>query len=46
MFPPPPHPLVDSGGGQRLQVECILNHRDVNGVRTNYLVRSRDYPLV
>uniref|UniRef100_A0AAV1TI02 Chromo domain-containing protein n=1 Tax=Peronospora matthiolae TaxID=2874970 RepID=A0AAV1TI02_9STRA len=41
VFPPPPHPLVDSSGGQRFLVERILNHRDVNGVRTSYLVRWR-----
>uniref|UniRef100_A0AAV1TW74 Chromo domain-containing protein n=1 Tax=Peronospora matthiolae TaxID=2874970 RepID=A0AAV1TW74_9STRA len=44
VFPPPPHPLVDSGGGQRFLVERILNHRDLNGVRTSYLVRWRGYP--
>uniref|UniRef100_A0AAV1T8D6 Chromo domain-containing protein n=1 Tax=Peronospora matthiolae TaxID=2874970 RepID=A0AAV1T8D6_9STRA len=44
MFPPPPHPLVESSGGQRFLVERILNHRDVNGVRTSYLVRWRGYP--
>uniref|UniRef100_A0AAV1V2Y2 Chromo domain-containing protein n=1 Tax=Peronospora matthiolae TaxID=2874970 RepID=A0AAV1V2Y2_9STRA len=48
VFPPPPHPYMDSGGGQRFLVERILNHRDVNGVRTNlkkdYLVRGRGYP--
>uniref|UniRef100_A0AAV1TLD8 Chromo domain-containing protein n=1 Tax=Peronospora matthiolae TaxID=2874970 RepID=A0AAV1TLD8_9STRA len=44
LFPPPPHPLVDSGGGQRFLVERILNYRDVNGVRTSYLVHWRGYP--
>uniref|UniRef100_A0AAV1T2L3 Chromo domain-containing protein n=1 Tax=Peronospora matthiolae TaxID=2874970 RepID=A0AAV1T2L3_9STRA len=44
VFPPPPHPLVDSSGGQRFLVERILDHRDVNGVRTSYLVRWRGYP--
>uniref|UniRef100_A0AAV1VKZ8 Chromo domain-containing protein n=1 Tax=Peronospora matthiolae TaxID=2874970 RepID=A0AAV1VKZ8_9STRA len=43
-FQPPPHPLVDSGGGQRFLVERLLNHRDVNGVRTSYLVLWRGYP--
>uniref|UniRef100_A0AAV1TP16 Chromo domain-containing protein n=1 Tax=Peronospora matthiolae TaxID=2874970 RepID=A0AAV1TP16_9STRA len=43
MFPPPPHPLVDSSGGQRFLVERILNHRDVNGIRTSYLVRWRGF---
>uniref|UniRef100_A0AAV1US66 Chromo domain-containing protein n=1 Tax=Peronospora matthiolae TaxID=2874970 RepID=A0AAV1US66_9STRA len=36
--------LVDSGGGQRFLVERILNHRDVNGVRTSYIVYWRGYP--
>uniref|UniRef100_A0AAV1U9E7 Chromo domain-containing protein n=1 Tax=Peronospora matthiolae TaxID=2874970 RepID=A0AAV1U9E7_9STRA len=44
VFPPPPHPLVDSSGGQRLLVERILNHRDVNDVQTSYLFRWRGYP--
>uniref|UniRef100_A0AAV1V049 Chromo domain-containing protein n=1 Tax=Peronospora matthiolae TaxID=2874970 RepID=A0AAV1V049_9STRA len=44
VFPPPPHPVVDSSGGQRFLVERILNHRDVNGVRTSYLVLWRGYP--
>uniref|UniRef100_A0AAV1TS06 Chromo domain-containing protein n=1 Tax=Peronospora matthiolae TaxID=2874970 RepID=A0AAV1TS06_9STRA len=35
---------MDSSGGQRFLVERILNHRDVNGVRTSYLVRWRGYP--
>uniref|UniRef100_A0AAV1TGR8 Chromo domain-containing protein n=1 Tax=Peronospora matthiolae TaxID=2874970 RepID=A0AAV1TGR8_9STRA len=35
---------MDSGGGQSFLEECILNHRDVNGVRTSYLVRWRGYP--
>uniref|UniRef100_A0AAV1VIZ2 Chromo domain-containing protein n=1 Tax=Peronospora matthiolae TaxID=2874970 RepID=A0AAV1VIZ2_9STRA len=43
MFPPPPHPLVDSSGNQRYLAERILNQRDVNGVRTSYLVRWRVY---
>uniref|UniRef100_A0AAV1TC69 Chromo domain-containing protein n=1 Tax=Peronospora matthiolae TaxID=2874970 RepID=A0AAV1TC69_9STRA len=38
VFPPLPHLLVDSSGGQRFLVERVLNHRDVNGVRTSYLV--------
>uniref|UniRef100_A0AAV1TY60 Chromo domain-containing protein n=1 Tax=Peronospora matthiolae TaxID=2874970 RepID=A0AAV1TY60_9STRA len=45
VFPPPPHPLADSGGGQRFLVERILTHRDMIGVRTSYLVRYRGYPL-
>uniref|UniRef100_A0AAV1TGG7 Chromo domain-containing protein n=1 Tax=Peronospora matthiolae TaxID=2874970 RepID=A0AAV1TGG7_9STRA len=44
VFPPPPHPLVDSDGGQLFLVERILSHRDVNGVRTSYLVHWRGYP--
>uniref|UniRef100_A0AAV1TFM8 Chromo domain-containing protein n=1 Tax=Peronospora matthiolae TaxID=2874970 RepID=A0AAV1TFM8_9STRA len=44
VFLPPPHPLVDSSGGQRFLVERILSHRDVNGVRTNYLVHWNGYP--
>ena len=44
VFPPPPHHLVDSHGGQRFLVERILNHRDVNGERTSYLVRWQGYP--
>uniref|UniRef100_A0AAV1TAW9 Chromo domain-containing protein n=1 Tax=Peronospora matthiolae TaxID=2874970 RepID=A0AAV1TAW9_9STRA len=44
VFPPPPHPFVDSSGGQSFVVERILSHRDVNGVRTSYLVRWRGYP--
>ena len=44
VFPPPPQPLVDSHGGQRLHVESILNSRDVKGQRTSYLVRWRGYP--
>uniref|UniRef100_A0AAV1T7I0 Chromo domain-containing protein n=1 Tax=Peronospora matthiolae TaxID=2874970 RepID=A0AAV1T7I0_9STRA len=44
MLQPPPHPLVDSSGGQRFLVERVLNHRDMNGVRTSYLVRWRGYP--
>uniref|UniRef100_A0AAV1V320 Chromo domain-containing protein n=1 Tax=Peronospora matthiolae TaxID=2874970 RepID=A0AAV1V320_9STRA len=44
LFPLPPHPLVNSGGGPRFLVEPILNHRDVNGVRTSYLVRWSGYP--
>uniref|UniRef100_A0AAV1TYG5 Chromo domain-containing protein n=1 Tax=Peronospora matthiolae TaxID=2874970 RepID=A0AAV1TYG5_9STRA len=42
--PPPPHPLVDSGGGQRFLLERTCNHRDVKSVRTSYLVRWRSYP--
>uniref|UniRef100_A0AAV1UF23 Chromo domain-containing protein n=1 Tax=Peronospora matthiolae TaxID=2874970 RepID=A0AAV1UF23_9STRA len=45
VFPPPPHPLVDSDCGQRFLVKRILNHRDVDGVRTSYHVRWRGYPL-
>ena len=41
---PPPYSLVDSHGGQRFYVERILNHRDVKGQRTSYLVRWRGYP--
>uniref|UniRef100_A0AAV1T2H7 Chromo domain-containing protein n=1 Tax=Peronospora matthiolae TaxID=2874970 RepID=A0AAV1T2H7_9STRA len=41
VFPTPSHPLVDSSGGQRFRVEHTLSHRDVNGVRTSYLVRWR-----
>ena len=41
VFPPPPHPLVDSHGGHRFLVERIFNHRDVDGERTSYLVRWR-----
>ena len=44
IFPPPPQPLVDSHGGQRFHMERILNHRDVKGQRTSYLVRWRGYP--
>uniref|UniRef100_A0AAV1U5K7 Chromo domain-containing protein n=1 Tax=Peronospora matthiolae TaxID=2874970 RepID=A0AAV1U5K7_9STRA len=44
VFPPPPHPLVYSSGGQRFLVERILNHRDVNRVRTSYPVLWRGYP--
>uniref|UniRef100_A0AAV1TDX7 Chromo domain-containing protein n=1 Tax=Peronospora matthiolae TaxID=2874970 RepID=A0AAV1TDX7_9STRA len=44
VFPPPPHPLVVSIGGQRFLVERILSHRDINGVRTSYLVHLRGYP--
>uniref|UniRef100_A0AAV1V1P7 Chromo domain-containing protein n=1 Tax=Peronospora matthiolae TaxID=2874970 RepID=A0AAV1V1P7_9STRA len=44
VFPPPPHPLDYSGGDQRFLVERILNHRDVNGVRKNCLVRWCGYP--
>uniref|UniRef100_A0AAV1VLG5 Chromo domain-containing protein n=1 Tax=Peronospora matthiolae TaxID=2874970 RepID=A0AAV1VLG5_9STRA len=44
VFPPPPPPLEDSRGGQRYLVEQPLNHRDVNGRRTSYLVRWRGYP--
>uniref|UniRef100_A0AAV1T7L6 Chromo domain-containing protein n=1 Tax=Peronospora matthiolae TaxID=2874970 RepID=A0AAV1T7L6_9STRA len=46
VFPPPPPPLEDSRGGQRYLVEQLLNHRDVNGRRTSYLVRWRGYPPV
>uniref|UniRef100_A0AAV1T2C2 Integrase catalytic domain-containing protein n=1 Tax=Peronospora matthiolae TaxID=2874970 RepID=A0AAV1T2C2_9STRA len=44
IFPPPPPPLEDSRGGQRYLDEQLLNHRDVNGRRTSYLVRWRGYP--
>uniref|UniRef100_A0AAV1VLL5 Chromo domain-containing protein n=1 Tax=Peronospora matthiolae TaxID=2874970 RepID=A0AAV1VLL5_9STRA len=44
VFPQPPQPLLDSNGGRRFLVEHILNPRNVNGVRTSYLVRWRDYP--
>uniref|UniRef100_A0AAV1TQ54 Chromo domain-containing protein n=1 Tax=Peronospora matthiolae TaxID=2874970 RepID=A0AAV1TQ54_9STRA len=44
VFPPPPPPLEDSRGGQRYLVEQLLNHRDVNGRQTSYLVRWRGYP--
>ena len=44
VFPPPPHPLVYSHGGQRFLVERILNHRDDSGSRTRYLVQWRGYP--
>uniref|UniRef100_A0AAV1TBZ0 Chromo domain-containing protein n=1 Tax=Peronospora matthiolae TaxID=2874970 RepID=A0AAV1TBZ0_9STRA len=43
VFPPPPHPLVDSRGGQRFLVERTLHHRDANSVRTSYLVHWRGY---
>uniref|UniRef100_A0AAV1VK32 Uncharacterized protein n=1 Tax=Peronospora matthiolae TaxID=2874970 RepID=A0AAV1VK32_9STRA len=38
VFRPPPHPLVDSSGGQRFLVERILNHLDLNGFQTSNLV--------
>uniref|UniRef100_A0AAV1V045 Chromo domain-containing protein n=1 Tax=Peronospora matthiolae TaxID=2874970 RepID=A0AAV1V045_9STRA len=44
VFPPPPSPLEDSRGGQCYLIERLLNHRDVNGRRTSYLVRWRVYP--
>uniref|UniRef100_A0AAV1TRI5 Chromo domain-containing protein n=1 Tax=Peronospora matthiolae TaxID=2874970 RepID=A0AAV1TRI5_9STRA len=44
VFPSPPHPLVDSSGGQRFLMERIVNQRDVNGVRMSYLFRWRGYP--
>uniref|UniRef100_M4B4I0 Chromo domain-containing protein n=1 Tax=Hyaloperonospora arabidopsidis (strain Emoy2) TaxID=559515 RepID=M4B4I0_HYAAE len=44
IFPPLPQPLVDSHGGQRFYVERFLNHRDVKGQRTSYLVRWCGYP--
>uniref|UniRef100_A0AAV1UPB5 Chromo domain-containing protein n=1 Tax=Peronospora matthiolae TaxID=2874970 RepID=A0AAV1UPB5_9STRA len=44
VFPPSPPPLEDSRGDQRYLVEQLLNHRDVNGRRTSYLVRCRGYP--
>ena len=43
VFPPPPHPLVDSHGGKRFHVERLLHHREVKGRRTSYLVRWRGY---
>ena len=33
-----------SHGGQLFDVERILNHRDVEGQRTSYLVHWRGYP--
>uniref|UniRef100_A0AAV1UIH6 Tf2-1-like SH3-like domain-containing protein n=1 Tax=Peronospora matthiolae TaxID=2874970 RepID=A0AAV1UIH6_9STRA len=39
VFTPPLPPLEDSRGGQRYLVERLLNHRDVNGRRTSYLVQ-------
>ena len=44
MFPRPLHPLVDTRGGQRFLVELLLNHRDVKGRQTSYLVQWRGYP--
>uniref|UniRef100_A0AAV1SZS5 Chromo domain-containing protein n=1 Tax=Peronospora matthiolae TaxID=2874970 RepID=A0AAV1SZS5_9STRA len=44
VFSPPPPPLEASRGGQRYMVEQLLNHRDVNGRRTSYLVRWRGHP--
>uniref|UniRef100_A0AAV1U797 Chromo domain-containing protein n=1 Tax=Peronospora matthiolae TaxID=2874970 RepID=A0AAV1U797_9STRA len=44
VFPPPPPTLEDSRGGQKYLVEQLLNHRDVNGRQTSYLVRWRGYP--
>ena len=44
IFPALPQPLVESHGGQRSQVERILNSRGVKGQQTSYLVRWRDYP--
>ena len=44
IFIPPLQPLVDPHGGQRFHVERILNHRDVKGQRTSYLVLWRGYP--
>ena len=38
VFPPPPHPLMDSHGGQCFLVELILNHGDDVGSRKSYLV--------
>uniref|UniRef100_A0AAV1UG00 Chromo domain-containing protein n=1 Tax=Peronospora matthiolae TaxID=2874970 RepID=A0AAV1UG00_9STRA len=38
VFPPPPPPLENSRGVQRYLVEQLLNHRNVNGRRTSYLV--------
>ena len=35
---------MDARGGQRFLVERLLNHRDVKGRRTSYLVRWRGYP--
>ena len=35
---------MDSHGGKRFLVERLLNHRDVKGRRTSYLVRWRGYP--
>uniref|UniRef100_A0AAV1VLI0 Chromo domain-containing protein n=1 Tax=Peronospora matthiolae TaxID=2874970 RepID=A0AAV1VLI0_9STRA len=44
VFPSPPPPLEDSRGGQHYLMERLLNHRDVNGRRTSYLIRWRGYP--
>uniref|UniRef100_A0AAV1SX71 Chromo domain-containing protein n=1 Tax=Peronospora matthiolae TaxID=2874970 RepID=A0AAV1SX71_9STRA len=44
VLPPPQPPLEDSRGGQRYLIEQLLNHRDVNGRHTSYLVRWRGYP--
>ena len=35
---------MDASGGQLFLVERLLNHRDVKGRRTSYLVRWRGYP--
>ena len=44
IFPPLPHPLVDSQGGKRFLVERLLTHRELKGRRTSYRVRWRGYP--
>ena len=44
IFLPITHPLLDSHRGQRFHVERILNHHDVSGQRTKYLVHWRGYP--
>uniref|UniRef100_A0AAV1V071 Chromo domain-containing protein n=1 Tax=Peronospora matthiolae TaxID=2874970 RepID=A0AAV1V071_9STRA len=40
-FPPPTPSLEESRSGKRYLIERLLNHRDVNGRRTSYLVRWR-----
>ena len=44
VFPPLPHPLVDSHGVQRFVVERSLNHRDDSGSSTRYFVQWWGYP--
>ena len=43
-FPPPPHPLVNSHGGQHFVVKRLPTHREMKGRRTSSLVRWRGYP--